>query len=45
MMALISGGAVAQTVPPAPVADPAVAAVTGNPAATTFTTGTGQLGH
>ena len=44
-MALISGGAVAQTVPPALVADPAVAAVTGNPAATTFTTGTGQLGH
>lgn len=44
-MALISGGAVAQTLPPAPVADPAVAAVTGNPAATTFTTGTGQLGH
>jgi porin len=45
MMVLISGGAVAQTVPPALVADPAVAAVTGNPAATTFTTGTGQLGH
>ena len=44
-IALISGGAVAQTVPPALVADPAVAAVTGNPAATTFTTGTGQLGH
>lgn len=44
-MALIGRAATAQTVPPALEATPAVAAVTGNPAATTFTTGTGQLGH
>jgi porin len=43
---LVSGGAAAaQTVPPALDSSPAIAAVTGNPAATTFTTGTGQLGH
>jgi len=42
---LLLGGAVtAQTVSPSPDATP-TASVTGNPAATTFATGTGQLGR
>jgi porin len=42
---LAGGPATAQTVPAAATPSPTVAAVTGNPAATTFTTGTGQLGR
>jgi porin len=42
--ASLVGGVAAQTAP-APATSPTVAAVTGNPAATTFSTGTGQLGR